>query len=112
MHTQDTNKGCMTCEEKQEMQNHRYLTAIHHQKNVGDLRYGFHNYAQFLTNYAILLCCIFLSIMLPKCTNYASYMTNYSDINFSYKVQFKNAVENKGEKSHKLSVVVKSYIAT
>ena len=57
----------------------------------------------FLINYA------------SKGTNYASYMTNYSHIkivNFSYKVQFKNAVENKGEKSHKLSVVVKSYIAT
>ena len=34
----------------------------------------------FLTNYAILLCCIFLSIMFLKGTNYASYMTNYSHI--------------------------------
>ena len=24
-----TNKGCMTCEEKQEMQYHRYLASIH-----------------------------------------------------------------------------------
>ena len=55
----------------------------------------------FLINYA------------SKCTNYASYnydqLFSHKDCQF-YKVQFKNAVENKGGKSHKLSVVVNSIL--
>ena len=53
-----------------------------------------------MTNYAVLLCYIFLSIMLLKGTNYASFMTNYSHIKianfirFSLKMQCKTKEEN------------------
>ena len=62
---------------------------------VYSLQQGFPNYAQFLTNYAILLCCIFLSIMLLN-VPIMLHLFSHKDCQF-YKVQFEMQCKTKEE---------------